>query len=103
MACSLCASLPYVVGAVPKMQLTVKDDASALIDPSTLVFKLMKPNGTTVTYTYGTSPQLVRKSQGIYYVNYKVDMAGAWTYRFESTGTGEGAVEDSFEVVQGVF
>lgn len=103
MACSLCASLPYVIGAVPKMQLTVKDDAGALIDPSTLIFKLMKPNGTIVTYVYSTHPQLVRKSLGIYYVNYKVDAAGAWTYRFESTGAGEGAVEDSFEVIAGVF
>lgn len=103
MACKLCASQTLVVGSVVRIKLEVKDDSDALVDPSTLVFKLLKPDGSSVTYTYLTNLQLVRDSLGMFHVDYKTDQPGVWTYRFESTGAGEGAVEDDFEVTRSSF
>lgn len=103
MACSLCATAGYVVGSVAWMQVEIKDRDGNYVDPSALVFKLLKPDGTTITYTYNTNPQLEKKSQGIYIVEYKTEMAGLHSFRFESTGIGEGASEDYFDVARSNF
>ena len=103
MACKLCASATAVVGSVKQMKVEIKDENDALIDPGTLVFKLRAPDDTLTTYTYGPNPQLQRQETGVYFVNYKVDQAGIWAFRFETTGAGEGASEDSFEVARSSF
>lgn len=102
MACKLCASSIYTVGSVPRIRLEIRDDSGTLVTPGGLTFKLMNPAGVTVTYTL-VSPQLIEDATGVYYVDYKVDMAGWWMYRFEATGSGEGAVEDTFEVERSAF
>jgi hypothetical protein len=92
-----------VMGSVVRIQVEIKDDDGTYVDPSTLVFKLLAPSGALTTYTYPASIQLVNDSDGIYHVNYNVDEPGIWTYRFESTGPGEGASEDTFEVARSSF
>lgn len=103
MACTCNTSLPYTLGEVVHMTLTVKNDSAQLIDPSALTFKLITPNGSMVTYVYLTNPQLVRDSLGTFHVDYKTTIAGVFQYRFESTGTGEGAAEGQFEVAPSSF
>lgn len=74
------------------------------VDPSTVVLKLMSPNGTTTTYTYGTDAELVKANTGDYYTDYSPDMSGRWWYRWETTGTGTAtAVEGSFVVQNSPF
>lgn len=103
MACKLCASDMPTVGSVERIQVDIKDDDGTYVDPSTLVFKILSPSGVLTTYTYPASIQIVNDSDGIYHVNYKVDESGSWTYRWESTGPGEGAIEDTFQVARSSF
>jgi len=103
MACTCNTATLYTMGDVVRMTLTVKSDLAALIDPSALTFRLIAPDGPLVTYVYLTNPQLVRDGLGTFHVDYKPTLAGVFLYRFESTGTGEGAAEGQFEVAPSNF
>lgn len=90
----------YVVGQVVRVSVTLHTlPDNALADPSTLVLKILHPDGVTVdTYTYNTDPQPIRDSIGAYHADILVDQVGKWTYYFVSTGTAAGAALDSFNV-----
>lgn len=72
--------------------------AGTAIDPSTVLFKTKNPADTVVTYTYPTSPELVKDSVGNYHVDVNANLDGQWWTRWESTGTGQAAQESSFYV-----
>lgn len=73
------------------------------VNPAAVMFKVKKPSGTVVTYTYGTDAALVRDSTGVYHVDVDATEAGEWTYRFWSTGTGQAAAEGQFLVKLTLF
>ncbi len=73
------------------------------VDPSAVTFKKKTPSGTTTTLTYGTDAALVKSAVGIYYVDVSATEAGDWSYRFASTGTGQGAGESQFRVRPTLF
>jgi hypothetical protein len=72
--------------------------ASVDVDPSTVTFKVKAPAGTVTTYVYLTDAQVVKDSVGDYHVDVSASEDGQWWYRFESTGTGQAAAENSFYV-----
>lgn len=81
---------------------TFYDEDDAVADPSDVTFYLKGPN-TDVTYEYGTDAELVRLSEGVYYVDFSVpvtgrEAAGTYTYRFEGTGSNQAADEGTFVV-----
>ena len=82
----------YNIGSVVRLSVafTVGTDAT---DPTTIVFKLEKPDGSIITYTYGTDVQSVRDSKGNYHVDYTLATAGTYTYRFVGTGACAAAAE----------
>jgi hypothetical protein len=62
------------------------------IDPTTLCFKLQRPDGSSRVYTYGTDAEIVRDSKGVYYM--LIDTTGApgrYVGRWWSTGVGQSA------------
>lgn len=73
------------------------------IDPTTVTFKAIKPDRSTITLVYGTDSALMRESDGIYYTDLNADQTGVWYYRFESTGTGQAAEEFRFKVARSEF
>lgn len=76
------------------MEFTV---AGTLTDPTTVALKVEDPSDNDESYTYASS-QITKHATGIYYKDYKVDEAGTWTVRTESTGAVSAAREESFEV-----
>jgi hypothetical protein len=54
------------------------------------------PNGTTVTYVYGTDAALVRDSLGNYHLDVTTSADGTHKVRFVGTGTGASANEVAF-------
>lgn len=72
-------------------------------DPTTLKYKVKDPAGTSTTYTYGTDAALVRDSVGAFHIDISVTLAGTYRYRWESTGTAQGAEEDTFVVQESYF
>lgn len=73
------------------------------VDPTTLTFKFKYPDGTKISYVYGTNPELVKESTGIYYVIMDVTSSGVYFYRFEASGTFKAASESKFLVKPSVF
>lgn len=65
-------------------------------DPTAVVFKLKLPDGTLVTYTYGTDVQVVRDAVGSYHVAYPIAQVGTHSYRYEGSGTVKAAAERKF-------
>lgn len=88
----------YLVGVELQLSCAITDQSGQPADPSALDFKIKLPDGTLVTYTYGTDPQLVRDTVGQYYVYFDCTEAGVHWYRFEATGTIVTAAEQSFLV-----
>lgn len=85
----------YKKGRLVRLEVDVKDINGALVDPSTLALKVVKPSGVTNTYTYGAA-EITRISQGLYYKEITGDVHGLWLYDWTSTGTGQGAEHGEF-------
>lgn len=87
----------YDVGEIAVIEDTIDVDG-VLTDPSTLTISYRKPNGTEVTKTYGTDPEVVRQSVGVYHLNVTCDSAGEWAGRVSASGLASGAGETSWHV-----
>lgn len=89
----------YTIGALVRSSAVFRDSVSGVVvDPTAVLFRVRKPNGTVISYTYLTDVQLVRDSAGNYHVDLNADSAAIWRCRWYSTGTGQAAAEDDFVV-----
>lgn len=71
-------------------------DTEAPLDPSTVEFKVKKPDGSILDFIF---PATVTKiGVGIYQIEVDADADGTWYSRIFSTGTGKTADEDSYAV-----
>jgi len=96
-------SVSIQIGDVVRCSGTFRDSADALVNPTTVTFKLKDPNGVVTTYVYGTNAEVLRPSTGLYVVDVEPTMAGTYKFRFSSTGTGKAAGESSFTVDESDF
>ena len=79
----------YDVGDLPRVSAVFTTPAGVDTDPTVVKFVYQAPGGTAVTLTYGTDAALVRDSAGHYHVDVSLTVAGTWSYRWYSTGTGQ--------------
>jgi hypothetical protein len=88
----------FELGNLVRLSCEFSDTATgALVDPTTVTFRIRTPAGSVIEHTY---PDIVQKSaQGKYYVDWPVALPGRYTYRFFSTGIGM-ASRDKVFVVQ---
>lgn len=91
----------YILGevATPTAEFRV---GGVLTDPTAVTFTVEQPDGVETTYVYGTDPELIRDSAGIYHVEVLTDQQGTWVYRFVGTGAATGANEGQFSVTSQV-
>ena len=89
----------YDIGDRVRLTLDVQE-AGAYVDPTSVVLKVKKPDNTVTTYTYGVSADVVRSDEGRYYILVSITVAGAWYYRWETTGPGQGAEEGAFTALK---
>jgi hypothetical protein len=73
-----------------------KNAAGAFADPTVVYGKTKNPNGTTTIYQYGVDAVLTKVSTGIYRLKIDANLAGEWSYRIYSTGTGKAAAKGKF-------
>ncbi len=75
------------------------------IDPETVSLKVMRPDGVTVNYLYGTDAEIGYSDTGDYYCDYVIPQcSGRYGYRWVSTGTGTvSALEGDFLVQRSAF
>ena len=93
----------YDVGDLVRCVGVFADSEAAAIDPTTVTFKVREPSGDVVAYVYSTDAEVVRDGEGNYHVDVSATEAGTWHYRYESTGTGQAAGENEFEVRVSAF
>ena len=91
-------SATYDIGDRRKLTCEIRDENETLVDPTTLVFTMKKPDATLTTYTYGTDAQLVRDSTGLFHVYWDCATAGKYFYRYAATGNVGAAEESTFTV-----
>lgn len=68
----------YDLGDVATISAEFKNGAGAFTDPASLSVEVRKPTGTLVTYTYPTSPEVIKDAVGKYHVDVACDTAGQW-------------------------
>jgi hypothetical protein len=76
--------------------------AGVATDPTAIVCKVKKPDGTITTATYALS-QVSKASTGNYYYDFTIDQVGSHWYRFAGTGTVVAAAEGEFLVRKSEF
>ena len=64
-------------GDVVRFEISVvdPDDGVTAVDPMALAVSVKAPDGTIMTYTYGTDAELVRSAVGSYYIDIQPDAA----------------------------
>lgn len=76
------------VGDLRRLSVAVTNVAGAPTDPTTLLLKVLKPGGTSVTtYTYGVDVIVVKDSTGNYHADVPLDTEGTWRYDWIGGGT----------------
>ena len=76
--------------------------SGTLSDPSSVTFKHQDPSSNDTTITLAGAG-VTKDSTGVYYADLRLDEAGTWYFRAESTGTPATAAEMSFEVITSQF
>ena len=105
-----CTTLPapatnYALGASPILTAVYTDPTTgALADPTTVIAKVRKADGTTTTYTSSSVPAISNPSVGTYQLVLPVTtVPGDWFYRFEASGSLTDAAETRFHVLGSAF
>lgn len=96
--------MPYQIQQLIRIDVTIRNRAGALTDPTELCVAIRIPQpstGSFVQYVYDSGDNvIVRVNTGMYYLNFTPTVGGKYSYVWESTGTGQGSVNSSF-VVEG--
>jgi len=71
------------------------DLSNAEADPTAISFRLTKPDGSTIAYSYG-DPELIRDSLGNYHVDIVYDQKGRHIIKW--TGTGAVPLVEELEI-----
>ena len=86
-----------------------RTDTQALVDPTDVYLYVKRPGGSpsasisVLHYGPGSPAQIVKESQGRYYAEIDLNIAGVWHLRWVGTGAWQAAQELSFNVEKGVF
>jgi len=94
------SSSDFVVGAVARISVAIKDISGAAADPGALRLKVKAPSGTVTTYTYGGGAEIVRDAAGSYRADVPLPTSGAWWWRWESDAPNPGAFEGGLVVLK---
>lgn len=87
----------YDPGDVARFHATFVASGGGLVDPASVYFFVMSPNGSVSTYGYPAS--MVRTATGAYYVDILASQPGDFAYRFRGAPSiGAAAAESVFAV-----
>jgi hypothetical protein len=87
----------YPLGNIVRVSATFLNSGTP-INPTAVLMKLQKGESKS-TFVYGVDASLKMDSTGTFYMDVVADPIGLYTYLFYSTGTGQAAAQQNFEVV----
>lgn len=93
----------YEQGQVVRATGSFKDAGGTLVDPSVVKLRVRTPAGDVTEYVYGTAPDLVKDSTGVYHFDIVLNAGGLWRYRWVSTGIGATARIVNLDVTEAEF
>ncbi len=89
----------YNLGALVKVSATFTvAETEQAIDPDVVNVSVRAPDETVTTFVYGTNAEVIRDDPGEYHSDVNANQSGTWYYRWFSTGDGQAAEENRFEV-----
>ena len=89
----------YDIGDRVRETATFKNASSAVTDPTAVYCYTETPDGTVSKYTYAASSgDIVRTSQGVYYLDITTTGHGLYEVRWTGTGAVVASVEGWFSV-----
>ena len=75
------------IGDLRRLTVTFTNLAGTAADPTTVTFRLVRPDGTVVTYSTADSPATITKSStGVCYTDYAIAVSGRHVYLWSGTG-----------------
>lgn len=94
----------YDEGNVIRVTGTFRNAVNALADPTVIVVKYRKPNGTITTATLAAG-QVIKETLGVFYhdINTTGGPVGRWAYKFYATGAVVASGEWAFMLKQTSF
>lgn len=95
---TIASATPYDIGDAIELKGTFKDADEAVADPTAVFFKMLEPDGTATSYTYGADPELEKVSDGVFRVVWSAAKAGKHRWRLWGTGAVEQSESGTFEV-----
>lgn len=90
----------YTVGDLIRLLVTFQNTAGAFVNPTTVILRIKLPDGSTQEFT---ADDITQTTTGKYQYDFLSTTAGLHRYRWEGTGTAQGAVEGSFKVAESAF
>jgi len=69
-----------------RLRMTLRDLAGDIADPTQLVFSIKEPSGDITTYIWGIDDEVVRDSEGIFYVDWDASEVGTHYYKWQANG-----------------
>lgn len=88
----------YTNGVTLRLSVTFTNfDSGLVVDPGTVLVKILKPNGSVVSET----PQ--NPSVGNWFHDITIDQVGSWSYQFVGTGVNASFAEATFSVDKAAF
>ena len=96
-------AFPY--GSGLHLTATFRDPLTrAIVDPTNVRVRIVGPRGSPYhEYVYGTDPEIVKVSAGVYRTTVVCERGGEWSYRFECWGSRTGGNERKFAIRESVF
>ena len=83
----------FANGTIVKARITFTNpDTKAKVDPTSVTVAVRKPSGTSTTYTYGVSPELVKESTGVFYVPISLSEDGTFVWKWTGSAVGMSVV-----------
>lgn len=82
-----CSPGQELIGDVPIVTATFRDDENALANPATVTVKVRQPNGTTLTYT-SPDASITNPSTGVwkFTLPFAYNQAGEWAFYVVGAG-----------------
>jgi hypothetical protein len=93
----------FDVGDAPRSFGEFRNFDGVLTDPQTVKVSIKPPNSPVVTKIFGTDTEVVKDSDGLFYIDIDANAAGQWAVRWFSEGTGKAAAEMRFHVRRSDF
>ena len=84
----------YDVGDVVRSSVNFQTTSGADVDPGTVTFKEMPPDGVVSAFVNGTATEVVKDSTGNYHVDVQLTLPGQHRFRWDGTVSDEAAAQD---------